>query len=157
MSLYWIYSYLRPAPTRCFACTVDSTCNNFSCIIKLQALMCHSLQGDAHLFSCPDCDIVLPLRALKVHITRLHPLKLMQCQFCDKSFKSRCRLVEHERVHSGVRPFECLVCGARLKAKKHLSKHSLLHARTSNSSWLYWNRFSKCEPHTSKCEFTAFV
>ena len=49
-----------------------------------------------------------------------------RCQFCEKEFKYVSRLREHERVHTGDRPFKCDVCGKYLT----LSSSPRVHKRT---------------------------
>lgn len=48
---------------------------------------------------------------------------------CAAAFSRKWRLKEHETLHSGARPCQCLVdgCGRRFSRKSHLSRHVLQH------------------------------
>ena len=47
-----------------------------------------------------------------------------QCASCDKSFKQKCALKEHSRMHTGERPFQCEVCEMSFADSSNLKKHS---------------------------------
>lgn len=49
------------------------------------------------------------------------------CPYCWKKFDENCNLRDHMRVHSNVYLYECAICGLRLKTKKLLKSHVLLH------------------------------
>ena len=46
-----------------------------------------------------------------------------QCKFCVKRFPTRQRLERHERIHTGVRPYSCHVCGKAFTQKEHCNYH----------------------------------
>lgn len=45
------------------------------------------------------------------------------CSFCGKEFNRRIRLVEHERVHTGERPFKCDMCEATFSQRANWRNH----------------------------------
>lgn len=53
-------------------------------------------------------------------------------------------LSRHRRSHSGVKPYQCIVCEKKFARSDHLSKHLKVHrfprsSRTSRSAnWLHW-------------------
>ncbi|KAJ2447933.1 hypothetical protein GGF42_005297 [Coemansia sp. RSA 2424] len=51
------------------------------------------------------------------------------CPECNKMFTRPCRLDEHERTHTGERPFVCMYpgCGKAYMRDSHLSAHSRSH------------------------------
>ncbi|XP_063308974.1 zinc finger protein 605-like [Pelobates fuscus] len=49
------------------------------------------------------------------------------CTECGKCFKWMCKLVAHQKIHSGNRPFLCMDCGKCFSRKEHLIRHSKLH------------------------------
>lgn len=46
---------------------------------------------------------------------------------CDKKYNRPCLLQEHERIHTGERPFFCDECGESFKRNSHLQAHKLSH------------------------------
>ncbi|XP_065189969.1 zinc finger protein 239-like [Sycon ciliatum] len=52
---------------------------------------------------------------------------LQRCQFCQKEFKYVSRLREHERVHTGDRPFKCDVCEKSFTQSGSLCAHKRTH------------------------------
>ena len=41
-----------------------------------------------------------------------------KCEVCDKSFKTKGHVKRHMMVHTGIKPFQCVIC------EKHLSRNS---------------------------------
>ncbi|CAL1293097.1 unnamed protein product [Larinioides sclopetarius] len=53
--------------------------------------------------------------------------KLNTCSFCDYSAPYRSQIEDHERSHTGERPFICDVCGYKTGRKTQLKRHLLTH------------------------------
>ena len=49
-----------------------------------------------------------------------------ECTNCDKTYKHRCNLVAHQRMHNGT-AFACEVCEKRFEHKGHLEQHRIAH------------------------------
>ena len=50
-----------------------------------------------------------------------------RCQFCKKEFKNVSHLRDHERIHTGDRPFKCDVCGMSFTQSSNLCTHKRTH------------------------------
>ncbi|NWT85104.1 ZSC20 protein, partial [Lanius ludovicianus] len=42
-------------------------------------------------------------------------------------FSHRCRLVSHQRVHTGEKPYKCLECGMSFRRSSKLLEHQSTH------------------------------
>lgn len=79
-------------------------------------------------FQRPDAKVVkfnqlkvLKTRALNPKTGRLNTLLI--CLTCKKLFKKKCNLLDHLKIHTGLRPFKCHVCDFPFRQKGPLKKH----------------------------------
>ncbi|XP_039736499.1 zinc finger protein 547-like isoform X1 [Pteropus medius] len=50
-----------------------------------------------------------------------------KCTQCGKGFNRKQILVQHQKIHSGIRPYECNKCGMAFIRKFHLVQHQKIH------------------------------
>lgn len=64
-------------------------------------------------------------------ITSNDQTRLFKCAnvHCDKAFRQRSTLIQHERIHLDTRPFQCLYsgCTKAFRQQSHLVQHSRIH------------------------------
>lgn len=54
---------------------------------------------------------------------QVHVPAALKCQFCDKKFKKRGQLEDHEAVHTGIPRYFCTVCDAKFKSQGNFHAH----------------------------------
>lgn len=49
--------------------------------------------------------------------------KMFSCVHCNKTFNHNCHLREHERIHTGEKPFPCSMCPKKFRINQALKNH----------------------------------
>ncbi|CAH8611289.1 unnamed protein product [Schistosoma mattheei] len=66
--------------------------------------------------------------------TESYELRKFRCSQCTKAFKFKHHLKEHERIHSGEKPFMCSQCGKRFSHSGSYSSHMSSKKCNSNGN-----------------------
>ncbi|NWQ84909.1 Z585B protein, partial [Columbina picui] len=53
------------------------------------------------------------------------------CTDCCRRFRYKEKLIIHQRIHNGVKPFVCSDCGKSFRHKHNLISHQRIHGTPS--------------------------
>ena len=89
---------------------------------KNHQLRNHATDADKS-FNCSYCDERFASNQLRNKHQNLVHNKRFPCEHCGKTFSEKSRLLIHNRVHSGDRPYECDLCEFSCAQKDNLRIH----------------------------------
>ncbi|KAM6466256.1 uncharacterized protein PHA67_012148 isoform 2-T2 [Liasis olivaceus] len=79
---------------------------------------------DPDLYHCDVCGKDIKYQSNFREHQRIHTgERPYQCKRCEKTFTRCADLIKHRLVHSAQRPFRCRICGKRFKLQADLDKH----------------------------------
>ncbi|XP_013209994.2 zinc finger protein 264-like [Microtus ochrogaster] len=87
------------------------------------------LEEEEMVFNCRDCGKVFSKKNLLASHEKIHSgVKPYECTECGKTFIKSTHLLQHQMIHTGERPYECLECGKAFNRKSYLSQHQRIHS-----------------------------
>ncbi|KAG0431702.1 hypothetical protein HPB47_021529 [Ixodes persulcatus] len=86
------------------------------------------LQDDGKHRQCRLCTYSSESWARLLNHERMHKGgRPFRCQVCEKAFTNKDHLVTHQRIHTGERPFKCDVCSKTFTDSSHWRRHKKTH------------------------------
>ena len=90
--------------------------------LKIHVNQVHNVQDV--LYKCELCDFQGPKSALKKHKESIHEHKKNWfCKACPYSTYHKGSFLQHMRVHTGEKPYQCKTCGKYVSQASNAKRH----------------------------------
>ncbi|XP_062033561.1 uncharacterized protein LOC133748646 [Lepus europaeus] len=90
---------------------------------------CPMIPEEENTFKCSECGKVFNKKRLLAQHERIHSgVKPYECTECGKTFSKSAYLLQHHMVHTGEKPYKCMECGKAFNRKSHLTQHQRIHS-----------------------------
>uniref|UniRef100_A0A4W4GBK8 C2H2-type domain-containing protein n=1 Tax=Electrophorus electricus TaxID=8005 RepID=A0A4W4GBK8_ELEEL len=81
------------------------------------------------IYPCRECGKRFTQRNRLVSHQWVHTgSKPFRCEECGKGFTQRTRLITHKRIHTGEKPYHCQLCGKMFSRQDNCLRHVRLHS-----------------------------
>ena len=98
---------------------------------ELTQLETPEIESNKKINFCEICNKNFPRpSALKNHNRTHTGEKPYKCEVCDKSFSVKCNKMTHLRTHTEEKPFQCSECGKYYSTQGHLTDHFRSHTNS---------------------------
>lgn len=116
-------------------------------LISRDRLYRHKSKCQSLKHKCCECDNEYKnYHALKAHMYSLHFAKFV-CRFCGKGYDTELRLQDHERIHTGERPFTCDFCKKSYFSLRSIKYHMKQHLLDSAFQCDICKKLYKCKSY----------
>lgn len=86
-------------------------------------------EEEESVFKCHHCGKIFSKKRLLAQHERSHSgVKPYECTKCGKAFSKSAYLLQHQMVHSGEKPYKCMECKKAFGRKSHLTQHRRIHS-----------------------------
>jgi uncharacterized Zn-finger protein len=84
---------------------------------------------------CRVCGKACPSKSKLIAHERIHSgEKPYACDICKKGFAENSSLTKHKRTHTGEKPYECVICKNTFISSSNLTVHKRLHTGENHFS-----------------------
>lgn len=119
-----------------FSCIVCGAGFTYSKSVVTHQLKAHRVEilGQSHTTECTFCrNRFVTVASLERHVQQVHSApkapqeKIHLCDICGMGFAKKNKMVVHQRVHTGVKPYHCRYCDKSFSKSGERNCHERIH------------------------------